>query len=453
MKTSDLLKMCVQNLRRRKFRTLLTVVGVVIGTAAIISMISLGIGINQSTNDLISQWGDLTVIEVWGNWGGDIVLNDNVLSDIKGMDGVAAVTPFSSLDVRSTITAGKGERYKMEYPNISGVYPEALIQLDYKFSEGELKASDGKGKKIPIVLGSEALYDFEDTRKRIDNRVWPEPDDNGVIPDPLVNIEDNSFVLKIPYTVDNGTEKYLEYELDITGVLSSDGAKTYEQRYGIFLDTKEIDRINEDYRKITKEKSTDKPKGYQNAKIKVKDMEQVTAIQTSVEEMGFGTYSTESERKSAMESTQRMQLILGGLGGVSLFVAAISIANTMVMSVYERTREIGIMKVLGCFVNDIRSIFLVEAALIGFFGGLIGVALSYLISFILNNFGGSLGDSMGMMGGMMYYGEETAAKLSIIPPWLVALGMIFATLVGIAAGVYPASRAVKISALEAIKQE
>ena len=82
-----------------------------------------------------------------------------------------------------------------------------------------------------------------------------------------------------------------------------------------------------------------------------------------------------------------IQMILGGLGAVSLFVAALSIANTMTMAIYERTKEIGVMKVLGCGLGKIRAMFLVEAAMIGFLGGVFGVAISYALSLLLNTFG------------------------------------------------------------------
>ncbi|HAG56504.1 MAG TPA: ABC transporter permease, partial [Ruminococcaceae bacterium] len=122
----------------------------------------------------------------------------------------------------------------------------------------------------------------------------------------------------------------------------------------------------------------------------------------------------------------------------------------MIMSIYERTREIGIMKVLGCVVGDIRTVFLMEAGLIGFGGGVIGVILSFAISLVLNMLGG--GGLGGMMGGY-YYDESGAGQISVIPIWLVGLALVFSTLIGLISGFSPANRAVKISALEAIKHE
>ena len=130
-------------------------------------------------------------------------------------------------------------------------------------------------------------------------------------------------------------------------------------------------------------------------------------------------------------------MVLGAIGAISLFVAAIGIANTMVMSIYERTREIGVMKVIGATIPDIRRLFLTEAAFIGLLGGMVGVILSYASSKIINMV------SMNM-------GRET---ISLIPIWLGLLGIVFATFVGVAAGFFPAVRATKLSALAAIKTE
>ena len=115
------------------------------------------------------------------------------------------------------------------------------------------------------------------------------------------------------------------------------------------------------------------------------------------------------------------------------------------MSIYERTKEIGIMKALGCYVKDIRRMFLFEAAAIGFSGGVIGLILSYAISGLLNMLGG------GSMGSMMTGGSAVAMKISVIPIWLALLALFFATMIGLIAGYAPARRAVKISALEAIR--
>ena len=149
-----------------------------------------------------------------------------------------------------------------------------------------------------------------------------------------------------------------------------------------------------------------------------------------------------------MEQTERefiiIEAVLGGIGAVAMLVAAISIANTMTMSIYERTKEIGIMKVLGCGLGNIRSMFLAEAAFIGFIGGVVGIALSYLLSLLVNYFISPLI--------MEDYGMGTT-NISMIPLWLVLAAIGFATIIGMVAGFFPAQRATRLSPLAAIRNE
>ena len=163
-------------------------------------------------------------------------------------------------------------------------------------------------------------------------------------------------------------------------------------------------------------------------------------VQKSIQNLGLNASSNAEWIEQMQEQSRNIQLVLGGIGAVSLFVAAIGIANTMMMSIYERTKEIGIIKVLGCALQNIREMFLMEAGFIGFLGGVIGVALSYIISFIINFVASRQGGD--------YY-----SSISYIPPWLVLLAVGFAILVGMAAGFFPAVRAMKLSPLAAIRNE
>ncbi|MBO4421597.1 MAG: FtsX-like permease family protein, partial [Lachnospiraceae bacterium] len=121
------------------------------------------------------------------------------------------------------------------------------------------------------------------------------------------------------------------------------------------------------------------------------------------------------------------------------------------MSIYERTREIGIMKVLGCKVGDVKKLFLFEAGLIGFIGGTIGVGLSYIVSWLMNKYGGDI--FSGLMGGGYYGMESSGAPMSVIPIWLPFFAAGFGILVGLVSGFFPALRATRISAIEAMKNE
>ena len=207
---------------------------------------------------------------------------------------------------------------------------------------------------------------------------------------------------------------------------------------------------------------------YDQVLVKAADLSSVPEVESQIKVLGYETSSYEDMRKSLEEQSRAIQLILGGIGAVSLLVAAIGIANTMVMSVTERTREIGIMKALGCYVRDIRVMFLTEAGAIGFFGGLIGCMLSGLISLGINVAGrmyaggmvgssnGSSGDGAGgtsiwMIMWQALVGGEDVTRYSVIPWWLFLFAVLFSTLIGLLFGFGPANKAVKIPALDAIK--
>ncbi|WRS27125.1 ABC transporter permease [Oscillospiraceae bacterium MB08-C2-2] len=452
MKISDLLAMCVQNLTRRKMRTFLTVMGVVIGTCSIVVMISLGVGINASQEQMLAEAGDLTVIEInGGRYSGDAVsLNDEAVKQIQALPNVEIATPVSygNFDGSVNLVTGRKDRYSM-WMSPTLIYPEAIEKLGYEITQGESFPSGYNTKVIPVILGSQAVYDFRDTKKKRGGYIRFGYGEGEEMPDPYFDPMDSEFTLKMEPQKEGA--KTLEYKVKVVGILKQDYAKGWETANGVFMRVDDFRMLTEAYNKENSVKLTQDQKKekstFQTVKVKATELKYVAEVEAAIKEMGFNnTWSMESYRQSLQKSAQQIQLILGGIGAITLFVAAISITNTMIMSVYERTREIGVMKVLGCLVSNIRQVFLVEAGLIGFFGGVIGVGLSYLLSYLLNTFGGSLGESLGM-GGM------AGAKMSIIPLWLVLLGMSFATFIGIGAGFYPANRAVRISALEAIKQE
>lgn len=443
MKLLDLIGFCIQSLTRRKVRTLLTVTGVMIGTCCIVVMVALAEGIRESNRQMLSQMGDLTIIEVYNRYGSDVPMDDGTMQQIAAMDNVSLAAPlfyFRSLTPR--MYAGKNQRYQAYMYNVVGVYPDMLPVLEYQLQEGAY-FSQSSGRKLQMVFGQNAAYRFEDSRKRYpNNTIQPAPDETGAVPEPFFDPMSADMVMEFDPVKEDG--KPLKYEIQVTGVLVGDYSKIYETMDGAFMRIEDMKKIMEEYRRENKSKK--EPTGYDRAIVKVSDLKYVGETEEAIKELGFDTYSMESFRQSLEQSARLIQFILGGLGAISLFVAAIGIANTMIMSIYERTREIGVMKVLGCMVGDIRAMFLVEAGLIGFLGGIIGVGLSWLLVYLLNNFSGPLSEKFKLA-------LPVGSTIAIIPPWLVAFGLIFAVLVGLVSGFYPANRAVRISALEAIKQE
>ena len=183
---------------------------------------------------------------------------------------------------------------------------------------------------------------------------------------------------------------------------------------------------------------------YDRIQVRVDDMKNAEEVSDSIKALDYDAMGMIELIKSMNKGMAIVNAIFAGIGSISFIVAAIGIANTMIMSIYERTREIGVMKVIGASIQDIQKLFLTEAALIGFIGGVIGVALSLILSAGFNLIGNRFA---------MAQGAEEAVKISHIPLWLVLVALVFSTLVGIAAGYFPAKRAMNLSALDAIRSE
>ena len=488
MKISDLLKLSTDNLRRRKGRTALTVIGVVVGTFAIIVMISLGIASNAANEEMLQSWGDLTQVQInnyqWGASSGDIpALDDEMLEHIRTFAHVVAVTPmYQSNSLNAQIYAGKNDRYSAYVWNMYGVDMQALQAMEYQLVSGSFIPDDmnlGR-KKIPVLIGEHMVYSFEDTRKSYNSgkrqRYWGETDAMGNPVPPFVDVEKDKMTLRLSAWDKNGNEKTQDFQLVVVGVFEQDDSKQYFTNSGMALRVADMKMLEAAYQKLSGGKSNNggsymitsdgqqlkqKDNGYESVYVKVDEVDNVSAVEAAIKELGYETYSMTQIREEMQAQVAKSQMILGGTAAVALLVAALNIANTMMMSIYERTKEIGVMKVLGCEIRKIRNMFLMEAGAIGLLGGVIGVALSYGASYVLNNintimafFGKEGVDLSGIMGGMgSMMGMGGNASISIIPPWLVLLGLGFSTLVGILSGLWPAHRATKISALEAIRHE
>ena len=466
MKISDEISLSARNLLRRKGRTALTLVGVVIGTCMVVLMISLGIAQTKTNEEMLQSWGDLTQVQIYGygmmmgSDGKPLYLDDAAIANIKQIPHVAAATPYAqAYNLEGEITAGRNGRYTSDIYNLIGIDPTALEPMGFALQSGSWPTNtpaSEKATKLQVLVGSSTGYNFQDSRKSYNSpkryRYEGQTDANGKELPPFVDIDKDKMTLTIK-TGEGSTEKSRSWELEIVGVLEPDGAKGYWTQSGIVLRIQDMKMLQKIYNDMTKTK--EESKSYDQVYVKVDDLSNVTDVETAIHELGFtNTYSMNQQREEMQKQVMKSQMIFGGIAAVSLLVAAINIINTMTMAIYERTREIGVMKVLGCELGNIRTMFLLESSTIGFIGGLIGLGISLIASFVLNNLS-TLGqglDLSGLMGGGYYMGGG-GGTISIIPPWLMLAALVFATLVGLVAGILPANKAVKISALEAIRHE
>ena len=471
MRWIDLLRMSSNSLKRRKLRTFLTVLGVVIGTASIVVMISLGLGLQETMYQEIEQSGGVTSLTVTGkdSMYGDMYMSDGsnseeatkyttdaVVEQIKQLEHVTDVQPV--LEISALL---KKNGY-VGYCPLTGMTEEGLKNLNIKLAPGGRLPKAGSSE-LELVIGNNVITNFSE--ESTGKMYW----ETGVLPEidlaneslflildeqayysaqsPSMGTSDPAGVGDANSQQNSGPPK--KYVVHASGIVEGDIDTYNAHSYVVYCDLNTLKTmLKKEFRgraipgqPTTKSGKPYKDFVYTSLKVKADNIDNVDALSTEIRNMGFQVSTNVEYMNSMKKQFAMVQAVLGGIGAVSLFVAAIGIANTMMMSIYERTKEIGVIKVLGCSLRNIKQMFLLEAAFIGFIGGLIGNVLSYLLSFVINAVVAGSG-ALGMEGNISY-----------IPFWLAAASMIFAVFVGMAAGYFPALRAMRLSPLAAIHNE
>ena len=460
MKILDLLRMSSSSLWKRKIRTFLTILGVVVGTASIVVMISLGLGLNKSSMEQIEKYGGLTTINVSESSTNDFQAADSTGENAqaasdkkkKRLDDAAVeeIAKIPHVEIASPIlqvsVIAKYANYESNM-TIQGMNLDALNKMNIELGEGSLPEPN-KGK-VELVYGNQVLADFYNSKTGANYWSTGKLPDIDLLKDPIFIIYDTDAYNQSQNPDDSGKvvvapKKYIVEGCGVVaGIIDDYNAISWN----VFCD---IEALKAQLKKSFKKKAIPgqplTPSGkpykelyYTGIYVNVDDMNELQNVQSEITAMGYQASSNSDWVESTKEQYGYVQAVLGGIGAVSLFVAAIGITNTMMMSIYERTKEIGVMKVLGCDLRNIQAMFLLEAGYIGFIGGGIGVALSYGISVIINWIVKNSGSDM--------------TNLSYIPAWLAIFAIVFAIVVGMVAGFFPSLRAMKLSPLSAIRNE
>lgn len=458
MTNIDIIKMALKNLAKRKLRTALTILSVVIGASSIIIMVSLGVALDESFDRQIKEMGSITNIDVNANYNSKTGITADIINQFKALEGVEVVTPIVRTELRLLLN---GDKYVGSFSAL-GIDPAAADILGYTAIEGRGLTDQDSGS-YNIIANPLIAYGFDKKGKGepypkwiySEDEITPDMEKREILDQKVTITTDTNYGVSRKYIGNssdiNQNVKHKTYKANIVGIVNK--PEMYGDNYIILpLDT--FEKIKKDSDKILSNGSqTNTMTGYNQVVVKCKDLDSVEEVMEQIKDLGeFNVYSPIEYITSAKKTNASIQILLGAIGGISLFIAAIGITNTMVMSIYERTKEIGIMKVIGARVVDIKKLFLLEAILIGFLGGGIGVIFSHIVSLVINKGAPFLMGKLGMMGMGIGAGDEMS-KISSIPFWLSISSLIFASLIGLMAGYFPAKRAVKIEALKAIKSE
>ena len=455
MKISDRILMALRNLSRRKSRTILTVLSVVIGATSIILMLAFATGISNSQKEMIDSFGGLTSINIVNNSEKDgMDIKDTDINKLKKVKGVRAVVP--SKNFWGEIWVDKGSEYML---NTSfEVIPDDVFNILTK-DMYEWGNRPSPTDNDTILLGQNA-----DVQKV---EIMPEGGWSTMPLEEEFNLQSHEYYYRLGFKDESdddgvhfGNEEnkdeesnkpsYVDVKVRLAGKLNSKAI--LKGGWSSYVNESFYKRLKEEDKKIKYpqlennfdengqpiEEKSDKIK-YDNLKVIVDDVENLERVEKDIKKLGYNTQSEAGSAEEIKKQTMQVTLILGGIGSVAFIVSAIGIINTMLMSIYERQKEIGVMKVIGASINDIRSMFLIESGFIGFFGGIIGLLISLGVGKIINNL---------LAGGGMF---GTGGDVIVINFGLAIVGVGFSSLVGVLAGYIPARRATKLSAIEALR--
>lgn len=452
MRWTDLLSASIASLVQRPFRTFMTLLGVMIGSMSVISMVSLGLGMSESLTQQLGSNDSLTQITVMGSKATNPVdpnykpMNATSVRELEAMDGVVDVIPTYTATVTMEVPP-----YSKGQIQVMGIPLEDMAAYGIEPARGQLPVSN---TSLQLVVGDQFEYAFISVTDNaipvidaVDKPVFVTFDGLGTsdLPgqqetQPTDGTNANPNVQQPE--ANTGPKRVIApvvAELASKGSFSMDDYQAFASLDALYHVMKQQAGSGKLPNQTTA--NADPKRGnfvYTGIVVKAESVEVAEQLNQTLRDNGWQTQANVELMKQVQQYGNITQAVFGGIGAVSLLVAAIGIANTMMMSVYERTKEIGIMKVLGASLSDIRKSFLVESAAIGFFGGLVGLILSLLVSVILNLTLGSL------FGG---------TKASVIPPWLMIGAVAFSSLVGTLSGLAPAQRAMKLSPLAAIRAE
>lgn len=429
----ELLQLAMGNLGRARARLIMTSAGVLVGTTAVILLIALTIGLQQAAEASIGSSASLTEIEVYPNYnpqsGSNVPQLDVALvQTLWQVPGVAAVIPIVNMQ-GGEMQSGDYTGYA--YP-IAGIDPRLLPYMGLQIARGAFSLQPGD-----VIVGARAGDNFYDPESRDDE--WRPVQ---------VDLYETPVRLRLYQNTGDGGSRERNITLRVVGQLQE---SNNQYDYGLLMPFQDVIQYNE---WITGQEPDPENFRFDQVIVRATSRETANDVSRAIRDLGYATGGLGEYLQQLNGFFTTMRLMLGGVGGVALLVAAFGVANTMMMAILERTREIGLMKAIGASNQDVLTVFLIEAGLVGLVGGLAGVGLSYVLQNLINQ--AVQNASSGNSGGVPFLPldpSQIGGSLVVIPAELALGAIVLAVLVGVGAGFYPALRAAQMPPVLALKQE
>ncbi len=508
----DVLRLAMRNLREAKLRVVLTTLGVVVGVAVIVTMVSFGLGLQRNTVSRFKALDLFNEVTVYGRNIASLVaaqfnqrsqpgegggrdesnrnnrrgkpsersLDDAALEEIARIPGVAYVEPnltFSAY-VRANNRALQQQIGGARVPNAAsrfqnfaagrmlgeGAAGEAVVDENFLRAFDYKQAADVIGQEIQL-LAPRGRADERDSSERTNDRVRRNDDDSQGAKEEDEGLSFFGLPLGDDDASDEQSENLAGQTFRIVGVLKDELSKEDgggSRRFRGLMPPANIyislaagrswaatnrGMMDEVALRLARESGAIKENeslGYNSATVRVTDPIVMNDVVKRLDELGFNSFGIFSQLDQIRTFFLIINAALGLLGGISLLVASLGIANTMIMSILERTREIGIMKAIGAEDREIKMIFFVEAGVIGLAGGVLGSLLAWGIDAVANRLAYEF---------LLKPQGASYVDFFALPPYLWLGAILFAIVVSIIAALYPAARAARIDPVKALRHD
>jgi putative ABC transport system permease protein len=483
----DLMAVSTGNLLRMKLRAVLTIAGVLIAIAAFVSMVSFGAGNQEYIEEQFNKLGLFTTIQVFPKRDDDAKdslpkakLTRETIAMLNEIPGVNLVYPYDAINVKATVgdttistraqaLPATAIRTRLFSQLASGAVFDSdtartAIVTDDLLKKAGITNFDSVLGKMVILTASVSVIDSGLSHILVDNDESLLDRAKKIRFDSLVNAQYRSKVIRgeVTEVVRRFASGFMTAQAPIRDTLAICAVRQEAGMGGgriedVIMPVATAERFKaggfsgsptEIFGALSsgtlfEQASNGSPGVYSRVTLDFDPKVPYRTVKDSVEALGFRAFSFAEEFEQIQQVFLYFNLALGLIGLIALSTASLGIANTMIMSINERKKEIGVLKSLGADEGDIRRLFLVESGTIGLFGTVGGIVFGWLITRVASFIAQSFMEKEGI----------PPIDLFALPFWLIGIALAVGVGVSVVAGLYPAARAARVDPVEALRNE